>query len=174
MVDSSSAHVDTFCRANLPPESEWPDFLLDGPELAYPDRLNCATALLDETVNALGGDRPCLLAPGGDSWTYGELLSTSNRIANLLTDELGVVPGNRVLLRGPNAPWLVACWFGVLKAGGVVVATMPCFARGSWPTSTRSHGSTSPCVTTASSTTCAAAHPRRARPSPSAATEPMT
>ena len=125
MLDSSSAHVDTYCRENLPPESEWPDFLLDRPELTYPDRLNCATALLDQTVQDYGADRPCLLAPGGDTWSYGQLLITSNRIANLLTTELGVEPGNRVLLRGPNAPWLVACWFGVLKAGGVVVATMP-------------------------------------------------
>ena len=125
MFDSSSAHVDTYCRENLPPESEWPDFLLDRPELTYPDRLNCATALLDQTVQDYGADRPCLLAPGGDTWSYGQLLITSNRIANLLTTELGVEPGNRVLLRGPNAPWLVACWFGVLKAGGVVVATMP-------------------------------------------------
>ena len=61
MVDSSSAHVDTFCRANLPPESEWPDFLLDRPELTYPDRLNCATALLDETIHA-PGRRPALPA----------------------------------------------------------------------------------------------------------------
>ncbi len=125
MLDTPSAHVDGFCRANLPPESEWPEFLLDRPELSYPERLNCATALLDETINKLGADRPCLLAPGGDTWSYEQLLSTSNRIANLLTTQLGLVPGNRVLLRGPNAPWLVACWFGVLKAGGVVVATMP-------------------------------------------------
>ena len=125
MLASSSAHLDTYCRENLPPEADWPDFLLDRPELTYPDRLNCATLLLDETARALGADRPCLLAPGGDNWSYEQLLSTSNRIANLLTTELGVVPGNRVLLRGPNAPWLVACWFGVLKAGGVVVATMP-------------------------------------------------
>ena len=125
MAGISSAHVDAFCRENLPPESEWPEFLLDRPEVTYADRVNCATVLLDETVDALGADRPCLLAPGGDTWTYGRLLSTANRIANLLTTELGVQPGNRVLLRGPNAPWLVACWFGVLKAGGVVVATMP-------------------------------------------------
>jgi 2-aminobenzoate-CoA ligase len=39
-------------------------------------------------------------------------------------EDLGVVPGNRVLLRGPNNAMLAACWFGVLKAGGVVVCTM--------------------------------------------------
>jgi 2-aminobenzoate-CoA ligase len=30
-----------------------------------------------------------------------------------------------VLLRGPNEPWLVACWLATLLAGGVAVATMP-------------------------------------------------
>lgn len=127
---SLSAHVDEFCRSNLPPDNRWPELLLDGPDVAYPDRLNCATALLDDVIAEYGGDRPCLLAPGVETWTYDRLLATSNRIAHFLTTELGVVPGNRVLLRGPNNPWLVACWFGVLKAGAVVVATMPMLRSG--------------------------------------------
>src|SRR5262245_40482807 len=56
--------------------------------------------------------------------------ATASQIARVLTDDLGLVPGNRVLLRGPNNPWLVACWFGVLMAGGVVVATMPLLRSG--------------------------------------------
>jgi 2-aminobenzoate-CoA ligase len=122
---SPSAHVDAFCRTHLPPVSEWPELLLDRRELQYPDRLNCATALLDVVIAEHGGDRPCLLAPGMESWTYNRLLATANRIAHLLTDDLGIVAGNRVLLRGPNNPLLVACWLGVLKAGAVVVTTMP-------------------------------------------------
>jgi 2-aminobenzoate-CoA ligase len=125
-----SAHVDTFCRDNLPPVDLWPEFRFDLPELHYPDRLNCAVALLDDVIDRHGADRPCLLSPGGESWTYGELLATSNRIAKVLVDELGIVPGNRVLLRGPNNPWLVACWFGVLKTGAVVVTTMPLLRPG--------------------------------------------
>ncbi|HSG40210.1 MAG TPA: AMP-binding protein, partial [Thermoanaerobaculia bacterium] len=54
-----------------------------------------------------------------------QLLETANRIAHVLVDDLGVVPGERVLLRGPNNPMMAACWFAVLKAGGVVVCTMP-------------------------------------------------
>jgi 2-aminobenzoate-CoA ligase len=114
-----SAHVDTFCRDHLPPAEAWPEMIFERPEVRYPDRLNCATELLTAV------DRPCLLAPSGESWSYGELERLSNRIAIVLTRDLGVVPGNRVLLRGPNNPWLVACWFAVLKAGGVVVTTMP-------------------------------------------------
>lgn len=118
-----SAHVDSFCRDNLPPREQWPELLLD--DLDYPDRLNCATELLDRTIAERGPDRPALLAPGEEAWSYGRLRDTANRIASFLTAELGVVPGNRVLLRGPNNPWLVACWFGVLKAGAVAVTTMP-------------------------------------------------
>ncbi|HEX6444364.1 MAG TPA: AMP-binding protein [Streptosporangiales bacterium] len=126
---SPSAHVDTFSRDNLPPESSWPELLFTLPELAYPDRLNCAEALLDDVAARLGRDRPCLVTDA-ETWTYGRLLDTANRVAATLTGDHGVVPGNRVLLRGPNNPWLVACWLGVLKAGAVVVTTMPLLRSG--------------------------------------------
>ncbi|MGH3471814.1 MAG: AMP-binding protein [Nocardioidaceae bacterium] len=120
-----SAHLDTFCRDNLPPVDSWPEFLFELPELQYPDRLNCATELLDHTIEVHGGTRPCLLSTAGERWTYADLRRHANRVAQLLVAEMHVVPGNRVLLRGPNNPWLVACWLGVLKAGAVVVTTMP-------------------------------------------------
>jgi 2-aminobenzoate-CoA ligase len=120
---SPSAHVDTFCRDRLPAPELWPELIFELPELQYPDRLNAATALLDGAVQRWGADRRCLLSPT-ESWTYGELLARANRVAHVLRAQ-GIVPGNRVLLRGPNNPWLVACWFGVLKAGAVAVATMP-------------------------------------------------
>jgi 2-aminobenzoate-CoA ligase len=125
MSPTRSAHVDTFCRDHLPPREQWPRLLLDEPWLRYPEQLNCATALLDDTIAEHGADRPCLRSPGGPTWSYAELRATADRVAHVLTAELGVVPGTRVLLRGPNTPWLVACWFGVLKAGAVAVATMP-------------------------------------------------
>lgn len=120
---SPSAHVDTFSRDNLPPADQWPEFVFDLPELRYPDRLNCAGALLDDTIAEHGADRPCLLSPT-ETWTYAEVRRTAGQIAAVLTDDLGLVPGNRVLLRGPNTPWLAACWLGVVLAGGVTVATM--------------------------------------------------
>jgi 2-aminobenzoate-CoA ligase len=126
---SPSAHVDTFARDNLPPLDQWPEMIFDLPELRYPDRLNCATALLDDVAAEHGADRPCVMSPT-ESWTYGELLTRANQVARVLVEDLGLVPGNRVLLRGPNNPWLVACWFGVLKAGGVVVTTMPLLRAG--------------------------------------------
>ncbi|MBA3799354.1 MAG: AMP-binding protein [Geodermatophilaceae bacterium] len=125
-----SAHVDTFARDNLPPADQWPELLFDLPELAYPERLNAASALLERGLAAGGPDRPCLLAPDGTSWSYGEVLARSAQVAHVLTVDLGVVPGNRVLLRGPNNPWLVISWLGALQAGAVVVSTMSLLRAG--------------------------------------------
>ncbi|MEO6500780.1 MAG: AMP-binding protein [Jatrophihabitantaceae bacterium] len=124
-----SAHVDTFCRDNLPPQEQWPDFRFDLPELRYPQRLNCAAALLDDVVAEHGADRPALHS-AQESWSYGELLARANQLAHYLSEDAGLLPGHRVLLRGPNNPWLVACWFAVLKAGGVVVTTVPMLRSG--------------------------------------------
>jgi 2-aminobenzoate-CoA ligase len=119
-----SAHLDTFARDNLPPRTQWPDFLFGLPELNYPDRMNCVVELLDRRIAAGDGDRPCLISPG-ETLTYGQLAERVNRIGNVLTRDLGLVPGHRVLLRGPNSAMMVAAYLAVIKAGGVVVATMP-------------------------------------------------
>ena len=126
MTESSiSAHLDTFTHDNLPPQDQWPTLEFTLPELNYPAQLNAAEVLIDQAVQKFGADKLCLLTPNGERWTYGELLHRSNQVAQVLTEDLGLVPGNRVLLRAPNNPWLVASWLGVLKAGGVVVTTMP-------------------------------------------------
>ncbi len=119
-----SAHVDTFARDNLPPRAQWPDFIFSLPELQYPGRLNCAVELVDSWVARGEGARACVRA-AGEALSYGEFAERVNRIANVLTRDLGLVPGNRVLLRGFNSPMMVAAYFAVMKAGGVVVATMP-------------------------------------------------
>jgi 2-aminobenzoate-CoA ligase len=119
-----SGHVDTFARDNLPPREQWPEFRFDLPELRYPERLNCVTEWVDRWVAAGQGARPCLLSPA-EELTYAQLHERINRIANVLTRDLGMVPGNRVLLRAPNNPMMVAAYFAVIKAGGVAVATMP-------------------------------------------------
>jgi 2-aminobenzoate-CoA ligase len=120
-----SAHVDSFARDHLPAPAAQPDFLFELPELQLPERLNCATELLDRHVREGRGDRRCVSAPGGPAWTYAELQRQADRIAHVLVKDMGVVPGNRVLLRAANKPMLVACWFAVMKAGAIAVATMP-------------------------------------------------
>src|SRR5262245_5379860 len=119
-----TAHLDTFTRDTLQPDGEWPEFVFDLPELNYAARLNCATELLDKPVTRGHGHRVALRTPDGEC-TYTQLFTQANRLANMLVREMGLKPGNRVLLRGPNNPMMAACWFAVMKAGGVCVATMP-------------------------------------------------
>lgn len=131
MIDAAheyTAHLDTFAADHLPPRDEWPDFRFELPELRYPERMNCGERLLDAQVEAGHGDRPAVGALVGDRpvfATYAQLLAQANRIARVLVDDLGLVPGNRVLLRAPNNPMLAACWLAVMKAGLVAVPTMP-------------------------------------------------
>jgi len=116
--------VDHFARDNLPPCELWPDYLLDRPELRYPADLNAVSVLLDRWIASGHGDRPCLI--GHDrTFTYAELARSVNRIANVLVDRLGLIPGGRVLLRSANNPMMAACYLAVLKAGGIAVGTMP-------------------------------------------------
>ena len=120
-----SGHADTFARDGLPPRELWP--VMDYsriPELAYPDQLNAAVELLDGAIARGWGERVAFRTPG-EVVTYRELLERANRIANVLVHDCALVPGNRVLLRGANSPMMVALWFGVLKAGGIVVCTVP-------------------------------------------------
>jgi 2-aminobenzoate-CoA ligase len=119
-----SAHIDSFARDNLPPREQWPEFVFQLPELQYPARMNCASVLLDDMVRAGHGARIALRAPDGQC-TYAQLQAQANRMANLLVREMGLRPGNRVLLRGPNNPMMAASWLAVFKAGGICVGTMP-------------------------------------------------
>ncbi|MFJ9097868.1 AMP-binding protein [Streptomyces sp. LUP47B] len=119
-----SAYPDTFARDHLPPRHLWPVLEFTTDELQYPERLNAATEIIDIPADTFGPDRPALRTPEGEVWTYGELRCRANQIAHVLTEDLGLTPGNRVLLRSPNNPWTVAAWLGVLKAGGIVVTTM--------------------------------------------------
>ena len=116
----NSGHSDSFTRDNLPGMADWPELLFDLPELQYPERLNAAQELLEKAPK----DNIAIRWAEG-TWTYGELTEKANKIAAALTNNLGLEPGNRVLLRGPNTPKMIAAWYGILLAGGVVVAAMP-------------------------------------------------
>jgi len=120
----ASAHVDTFARDNLPPQDEWPELLFTLPALHYAPRLNCAAELLDAMVAKGCGERMAIITPTR-RLTYAELLAEANRIAGVLRHDLGLVPGNRVLIHGYNNATTAALWFGTIKAGCVAVMTMP-------------------------------------------------
>ncbi len=117
-----SAHLDTFTRDHLPPEAQWPEFLLQG--FDYPERINVGYELSDGMVAKGFGDHMALVG-NGRRRTYKELADWSNRIAHVLVSELGLKPGQRVLVRSANNPAMVAVWLAVTKAGGVAVNTMP-------------------------------------------------
>src|SRR5579863_3266898 len=119
-----SAHVDTFARDNLPPRDQWPDLIFTIPEVQYPERLNCIVELLDNHVRQGHGDRPAIFSADG-VLTYAQMQAQVDRVAHVLTHDMGLVPGNRVLLRSANNAMLAICWCAVAKAGLIVVATMP-------------------------------------------------
>ena len=122
-----SGHLDSFARDNLPPQDQWPDFLLDG--FDYPDRLNLGVELTDAMVEKGFGDHTALIG-NGRRRTYKELADWTNRLAAALVENFGVKPGNRVLIRSANNPAMVACWLAATKAGAVVVNTMPMLRAG--------------------------------------------
>jgi len=122
-MTTASAHRDSFAADNLPPRDEWPLLTATLPELRYPARLNAAVELLDRNLTTRG-DHPAIVTPA-ETLTYRQLADRVDRIAHVLVHDLGLVPGNRVLLRSANNAWMIAAYFAVLKAGGIVVATMP-------------------------------------------------
>ena len=122
-----TAHTDTFSRDNLPPADQWPEFLLEG--FDYPEHLNAAVELTDKMVEKGFGDNTALIG-NGRRRTYKELTDWTNRLARAMVEDLGVQPGNRVLIRSANNPAMVACWLAATKAGAVVVNSMPMLRAG--------------------------------------------
>lgn len=123
-MTSYTAQIDTFARDNLPPVELQPEYIFEMEGLQFSSRLNCAVELLDNKVLEGLGEKTAFLTTT-EEWSYQRMLVTANQVAHVLTEDLGLVSGNRVLLRAPNNPMLVACWFGVLKAGCIAVTTMP-------------------------------------------------
>ena len=119
-----SAYQDNFAREHLPPPHQWPAFDFPLPSLAYPEHLNCVAELLDAAVGAGRGERTAIIGEH-ETWTYAELQRHVDRIAHVLRDDLGLVTGNRVLLRGANNPMMAAAILAVLKAGLIAVPSMP-------------------------------------------------
>jgi len=127
MTLSTSGHVDTFCRDNLPPKHQWPE--LNASQYAYPQQLNVAVELTDNMVERGFGDHIALIG-NGRMRTYKELSDWTNRLAHALVDDYGIQAGNRILIRAANNPALVACWLAATKVGAVVVNTMPMLRAG--------------------------------------------
>lgn len=122
----TSVPVDPWIANRLPEPASWPEFCYDLPELQYPEVLNAADDLLDRHLRIGNGERLCLRSLT-QRWTYAHTVDVVNQIAHVLVDEAGIIPGNRILLRGANSPMLAACWLAVLKVGAIAVTTMALF-----------------------------------------------
>ncbi|MGH9694323.1 MAG: AMP-binding protein, partial [Bryobacteraceae bacterium] len=124
-----SLHIDSFARENLPPEAQWPVFEFPLPALSIADPFNCGEWLLDQAVRNLLPEKPAIFF-GNETWSYSRLAAETNRLCHVLTEDLGVVPGNRILLRGGNSPMMFAAWLAVMKVGAIAVSTMPMLRAG--------------------------------------------
>jgi 2-aminobenzoate-CoA ligase len=119
-----SAQVDHFVHDHLPPPEQWPELRFDRPELQLPARVNAVQALFERAMAAGHADRE-LFRSDERTLSYAQAQLEVNRIANALTVELGLVPGNRVLLRGGNSVVMALTWLATVQAGLIAVATMP-------------------------------------------------
>jgi len=118
-------YEDNFAHNSLPNPELLPQYSFTNlPQFQHPEMLNCVERLLDFHIAEGRGNNPCIRT-FEETWTYQDLYEKANQIAHVLVEDLGLKSGNRVLIRSANNPMMVACWFAVLKAGGIVVATMP-------------------------------------------------
>jgi 2-aminobenzoate-CoA ligase len=120
----ASAQTDRFVHDRLPPRSQWPQLRYELPELQLGPQLNLVAELLDRAGEKGWGERPMLRSPAG-TLTYEQARDQVDRICRTLVEDLGLVPGNRVLLRGGNSVAMALAFLAVVKAGGIAVATMP-------------------------------------------------
>ncbi|MBT2321660.1 AMP-binding protein [Variovorax paradoxus] len=119
-----SAQTDRFVHDRLPPADQLPMFRYDRPELQLPDQLNLVDVLFDKAIARGLADQP-MLRSLARTMSYAEAAAEVDRIAQVLVDDLHLVPGNRVLLRGGNSIAMALAWLAVVKAGLIAVATMP-------------------------------------------------
>ena len=123
MAIRPSLHSDAFSRRNLPPESQWPIFEFTLAALEIPDPFNCGEWLLDGALK-VSPNAPAIFF-GDQVWSYADLAAMTNRLCHVLTEDFGIDPGNRILLRGGNSPMLFAAWLATMKVGAIAVTTMP-------------------------------------------------
>ena len=118
----TTGHVDNFTRENLPPRELWPWLNQSFIDTNYTERLNASYELIDKTIETVGPHKQAIIAADGN-YTYGQLLAKISQVANYL-ESIGVKPGNRILLRGPNNASLVILWLAILRVGAVAVTTI--------------------------------------------------
>ena len=119
-----STQVDQFIHEHLPAASAMPQLIFERPELQFPEQLNAEVELLDRRVAAGHGAR-ILLRDARGALTYAQVLDRVNQFSRVLIEDMQLVTGNRVLLRGGNSIAMAIAWLAVVKVGLIAVATMP-------------------------------------------------
>ena len=119
-----TTQIDRFVHDRMPAPEDMPQLIFELPELQFPDQLNAIVELLDRNIVNGNGQR-VLLRDARESLTYSEVLDRVNQRVRVLIEDLGLVSGNRVLLRGGNSIDMALSWLAVVKVGLVAVATMP-------------------------------------------------
>ncbi len=119
-----SVQTDRFVHDRLPPADQWPQMRYDLPELVINAQANLVDVLFERIEQQGLSARP-FLRSDKITLSYADAHERIQRIAQVLTDDLQLVPGNRVLLRGGNTIGMALAWLGVVKAGLIAVATMP-------------------------------------------------
>ncbi len=122
---AASAQTDRFVHERLPPPEQWPTLDYSRlPDLQIAAQSNLVEVLFTRALDSGHADRP-MLRSDRITLSYIDALARVNRIAQVLTEDFQLVPGNRVLLRGGNSIGMALAWLGVVQAGLVAVATMP-------------------------------------------------
>lgn len=117
-------YIDNFAERHMPHLDLQPDYICNHSDFDFSHIRNCVDNLLDVHIKE-GRGTTTAIQTFDTKWTFQDVYEKSNQIAHVLVDDLNFQSGNRVLIRSANNPMFVAIWFAVLKAGGIVVATMP-------------------------------------------------
>ena len=128
-LTAHSAQTDRFVHDRLPPPEQWPQRVypvnpLNPVNSNIPDQSNLVEVLFQRAFDNGHADRP-MLRSDRITLSYADALDRVNRIAQVLTEDFALLPGNRVLLRGGNSIGMALGWLAVVLAGGVAVASMP-------------------------------------------------
>lgn len=120
----TAAPTDSYVFDRLPAAQDMPTVLLDRPEQQWPEHLNVVDWLFTR-ANEHGHTHRPLLRSDELTLSYGEAQAQVHAICYWLVHTHGLVPGNRVLLRGGNSVAMALCWLAVVRCGAIAVATMP-------------------------------------------------
>ncbi len=119
-----SGQIDQYIHKLLPPEESLPEYIFSANGYQNLKVLNVVSELFNEVRKKGFMDKP-FLKSSRQVLTYAQAQGYVSQISTFLIDELKLVPGNRVLLRGSNSISMALNWLAVVNSGLIAVSTMP-------------------------------------------------